>query len=917
MRDIIVVLAWSDWGGRLDVFLSSVVRDVVCNRVLLLGEQHAFSYVSDTDTCGLSTHRAIKRVVQATRDAATTSDSSSPSTAVVLVLLAQLSDVAFRRSLLAALRRSRGEASDVQQGGTTVMDASAQQSSCRHVAFVELCLGVGRTSEQGVPSGNTCASILIPWLEGADASQVAEGAPLPSFAASAISLPAYSTDSSTSDVSMYLRNLWTDGYRESLLRVLPELHCLRWDGSHAPQQPLRSSWSCLFIGVSESMVMLSPLPGKSTGSARLGLSPHARRMILDWCCYTNRCVCFVQCGSCCSGERYPLGLVKAALQREFSPPGDDVGRASSSSSIHVPVISYFTYLWLDDFQEVHQQQHVGEASELLSSTGAHLAAAPLPLTLSGLSAVVTSCNISLLDSRLVASDHFCKTTDWLSVLPKGCCVALRSASSGSLPATAAPPSLAPLRVAHEGDAGPSAVPITTSSCVRVLPFGHRRRGELWQRLHRITKAATSTTSPSSQLSAEKYACSLEHFRVLCDSDTAKIARQYVQGNYLQGGSIRMFRSGEWSVFATALCTSSDQKATYQVEVGTIQGRVVYSHCSCPAFGKQLVCRHGAALCVCLLGVVTLELEDSLVAGETRCPPCEGGDDSRGNATSVGGSDVVDAHVNNGSAAVPFTYVPTAVAMTSSGLPAYLMASAKAEEARAARGMRAAPSTPRVNPLYLQGAAAPKGRRTTPFFYYSGRMRAAVRKEHPEWSMTDVSKHLGLLWAQMPPAEKNELVQRCKDDGDAWDAAWAEYRTTDEYRLLLEASSVSDAAVATKRRRTEPRGVPVGADPGGDALDATAAEDVPLERFYAMNPEWRCDENGQWVNDWDARDEGTSRSTVSLAAPAAGKDPKLGSSAKLMPRTSTYAGGFASRGLSEAETKASLYRSCLAFDDDDR
>lgn len=919
MCDVVVVMAWSDWGGSLCGTIYPIVMDIVRERVAQRRSvpadlaAHPLMTVTASDVAGLSVHRTIKHIVSTVRGAAG-SETADAEAAVVVVLLAQLGDWDFRKSVAIALRRCRGESGDValRRGADVFGSESHESSFTSNLIIAELCVGLG-TRSGGFGGDAAQQKILSQWIEGSDAvlcastqgSSNRDRLNNNNEATCAATPPLYATNAVGPDVSVYVRNLWTDGYRGACLQQYEPLRHLRWAERTSFQFPVSEAraWECLFLGASESF---TPVPGGADG-ARLHLSPQARRWVTEWCCYPQRMVCLVQCGSCSSGERFPLGLLQAAIAREFTT-------SASPSCLLVPAASYFSYLFLDDVTELHEDK---SGAAVPSTSGAHLSAAPLPLTLSGLSAVVGACKIDLQHSRLIASDAYCKATDWLAVLPVGFCVALPPLATSSVASSlsSASHSLQPILVPRQWEYATASHPSSNvTDGLHLLQFGHRRRGELSQRVLMPTALSPPLGDDTSAASGITYACSAEHFRRLVDAETAKIARQYVQGNYLRGASIRMSRLGEWSVLATAQCASSEQKSLYLVEVGTVQGRVVFSVCSCPAFGKQHLCRHGAALCVCLLGVVTNQLEDSLVCAH-----------ASGQMPSLVGSEG-DAHIpcedrprpEKPADAIPFTYVPTAVDVSASGLPSYLVNAAKALDAKRGRGKgpgaSAAVSTPRINSAYLQGIGAPKGRRTTPFFYFGGLQRAAVREEHPDWSMTDISKHLGKLWKDMPDGEKAVIVENCKREGDAWDAAWAEYRETDEYKLLLAAVASTSASPNAKRRRTEK--MPAAAAEANDhANDDDGDDAAPLERFHAMNPEWRCDENGQWVNDWDARDEGASRSTVSLA-PAAARVPRLGSTVRLAARSTQGGGGFASRGMSELETKASLYRSAHLEDEDD-
>jgi hypothetical protein len=135
---------------------------------------------------------------------------------------------------------------------------------------------------------------------------------------------------------------------------------------------------------------------------------------------------------------------------------------------------------------------------------------------------------------------------------------------------------------------------------------------------------------------------------------------------------------------------------------------------------------------------------------------------------------------------------------------------------------------------------------TAFFFFSSKMRAALREAEPTLKPTEVAKRLGQLWKELPDDERTKYLEACRVDGDQWDEQWSAYRQTDEFRALQDRAR-DESACTAKRARDDAEIVPPPSShlPDG-AMDTN-------EQFEVDNPEWKL-VDGRWRCEWDTESD---------------------------------------------------------------
>ena len=92
--------------------------------------------------------------------------------------------------------------------------------------------------------------------------------------------------------------------------------------------------------------------------------------------------------------------------------------------------------------------------------------------------------------------------------------------------------------------------------------------------------------------------------------------------------------------------------------------------------------------------------------------------------------------------------------------------------------------PKGKRRYPKGVGAPK-QPLSGYVHFLNERRESVRSENPEITFSELSKKLAAEWSALPEDEKSKYNEMAKKDKDRYEAEFAEYQTTDQYKNYLE------------------------------------------------------------------------------------------------------------------------------------
>jgi len=74
--------------------------------------------------------------------------------------------------------------------------------------------------------------------------------------------------------------------------------------------------------------------------------------------------------------------------------------------------------------------------------------------------------------------------------------------------------------------------------------------------------------------------------------------------------------------------------------------------------------------------------------------------------------------------------------------------------------------------------APKGALGA-YMFFCKDMRDSVKKEHPDWGVAEIGKHLGAEWKSLTDEEKQQYNDQAKEDKERYKKALADYNAKKE------------------------------------------------------------------------------------------------------------------------------------------
>ena len=84
--------------------------------------------------------------------------------------------------------------------------------------------------------------------------------------------------------------------------------------------------------------------------------------------------------------------------------------------------------------------------------------------------------------------------------------------------------------------------------------------------------------------------------------------------------------------------------------------------------------------------------------------------------------------------------------------------------------------------------APKGK-SSAYIMFGNATRAAIREQHPEWSLGDVGRELGKRWKELDDAAKAPFVEKAQEDTARYDREMKAYKE----KLAAEGAAAADDA----------------------------------------------------------------------------------------------------------------------------